>query len=189
MFLKQSSNNHPQYGMKWFMVLGLSLLLMTACQSTPSTSSDTHPDTKNNNSDNKPTIDPAYQTIHQAWQSAKQKWQNTNARHYIYTLQRSCFCPPEFRKPMRIRVDNNDIKLVLLVPENTEKPTDFAGAKTVDGLFTLIEQAIQRKAASIKVSYDARFGYPTNIAIDYNKRIADEEVYYKASGMRLLPKK
>ncbi|MGV6810174.1 MAG: DUF6174 domain-containing protein [bacterium] len=185
MFLKPSHHS-LKYGLKGLTVLAFSVLFVTACQSTPSTST---PDSTKSKGENKTTIDPSYKNIHQAWQSAKQKWQKTNAtNHYIYTLQRSCFCPPEFRKPMRIRVDKNNIKLVLLVPENTEKSTNFAGAKTVDGLFTLIEQAMQRKAASIEVSYDARFGYPTNIAIDYDKRMADEEVYYKASGMRLLPK-
>lgn len=185
MFLKPSHHS-LKYGVKGLTLLVFSVLFMTACQSNPSTPTT---DTTNSKGDDKTTIDPAYKDTHQAWQSAKQKWQKTNASHYIYTLQRSCFCPPEFRKPMRIRVNNNDIKLVLLVPENTEKPKNFAGAKTVDGLFTLIEQAMQRKAASIEVSYDARFGYPTSIAIDYDKRMADEEVYYKASGMRLLPKK
>jgi len=183
MFLNKSSDN-LLHNIKWFSAFILTLLLTSACQSTPSTPTQTNGNTTNTNS-----IDPAYKAIHQAWQNAKQKWQKVNASHYIYTLQRSCFCPPESRKPMRIRVNNNKIKLVLLVPENIEKPTNFTGAKTVDELFTLIEQAMQRKAASIKVSYDPRFGYPSNITIDYDKRMADEEVYYKASGMRLLPPK
>lgn len=133
---------------------------------------------------NKPIVD--YQKISNQLNVAKARWQKYSINHYIYTLQRSCFCPPESRKPMRIRVNKGEIKQVMLVPENINKPSNYNGALSVDGLFDLIQKAIDNKAANISVKYDARFGYPLDIAIDHDAQIADEETYYKASGLRTL---
>lgn len=41
----------------------------------------------------------------------------------------------------------------------------------------MIQDAINRKAFSLNVRYSARFGYPTQIDIDYDSQIADEEKY------------
>lgn len=132
----------------------------------------------------KPVVN--YQKISNQLNAAKARWQKYSINHYIYTLQRSCFCPPESRKPMRIRVNKGQIKQVMLVPENINKPANYNGALSVDGLFALIEKAVKNKAANISVKYDARFGYPVEVAIDHDARIADEETYYKASGLRTL---
>lgn len=133
-----------------------------------------------------PTKPNPHTAIKQQWLLEKNKWRQQANKHYIYTVQRSCFCPPEARKPMRVRVKEDAIVQVMLVPENITKPVTYQGARSVDSLFALIEKAITTNAASIKVTYDTKYGYPTTITIDQDERMADEEIYYKASGMRLL---
>jgi len=172
--------------MKYLLLLVslITLNMLNGCTvPTSSTSSVTLPSVKT--VETTPKKNPYTETKQQLLQ-AKTKWQQQANRHYIYTLQRSCFCPPESRKPMRIRVKENSIVQVLLVPENITKPVSYRGALSVDSLFNLIQNAINNNAASIKVRYDTQYGYPTSITIDQDVRIADEEIYYKASGMRLL---
>ncbi|HEU0021543.1 MAG TPA: DUF6174 domain-containing protein [Dehalococcoidia bacterium] len=46
-----------------------------------------------------------------------------------------------------------------------------------------LQDAIDRDAASIRVNYDSRLGYPVSIAIDYNTMMADEELGFSVSGL------
>ena len=56
---------------------------------------------------------------------------------------------------------------------------------TVEELFALLQDAVRRKAARIEVSYDERYGYPTELFIDYDERMADEETRFVMSGFTL----
>ena len=163
--------------MKHILFTFIGLLLLSGCNPPipPATASPVEPIKPN-----------PHAAVKQQWLLEKNKWQQQANKHYIYTVQRSCFCPPEARKPMRVRVKEGAIVQVMLVPENITKPVTYQGARSVDSLFGLIEKAIRTNAASIKVTYDAQYGYPTTITIDQDERMADEEIYYKASGMRLL---
>jgi hypothetical protein len=49
---------------------------------------------------------------------------------------------------------------------------------TVEGLFTLIDLARAQGGVSIDVRYDATWGYPTRVAIDYAAPVVDDEVVY-----------
>ena len=42
----------------------------------------------------------------------------------------------------------------------------------IEGLFALILDAITQHAAYIEVSYDETYGYPVELFIDYNERMA-----------------
>jgi hypothetical protein len=46
-----------------------------------------------------------------------------------------------------------------------------------------MQDAINRKAYKIEVSYDATLGYPTFASIDYNEKVSDEEMSFKAGGL------
>ena len=45
----------------------------------------------------------------------------------------------------------------------------------INGLFEVIQDAIDDEADQITVSYDSELGYPTNIEIDYNVNAIDDE--------------
>ena len=56
---------------------------------------------------------------------------------------------------------------------------------TVEDMFRLIEDAIDRDAESVQVTYHDRLGYPTHISIDYSSRIADDELVVTAADLVL----
>ena len=66
--------------------------------------------------------------------------------------------------------------------------TKYANYRTIEGLFEFIQEAINRKAYRIKVSYDTNLGYPISASIDYDERMADEEKSFKAEGLVADPR-
>lgn len=49
---------------------------------------------------------------------------------------------------------------------------------TVEDAFALIQDAIDREADRIDVTYNATYGFPTVMNLDYSIMMADEEQYY-----------
>lgn len=119
-------------------------------------------------------------------QLAETKWQQHRPVHYTFTLQRSCFCPPDTRKPIEIRVFNNTIQQATVLPEGTPLPAEYkTRAMTIDELFNVIHKAIDNNAARVDVQYDLQYGYPTTLFIDQDERMADEEVSYNISNFKI----
>ena len=128
---------------------------------------------------------------------AKLKWKKQQPLHYSYNLQRSCFCPPEYNYPINIRVFKGKVQQATVVtpphaPINGRRAAEQplaadrkAEAMPIEGLFKIIQDAIQQKASSLKVTYDKRNGYPLTIAIDYNSMIADEESSWTISDFKI----
>lgn len=142
---------------------------------------------------NKP--DPKMPQIKRRYEANLKKWQARKLQNYTFTLQRSCFCLPEYTTPMTITVNNG--KIVSAVAESlmveikddgsetTPKMVDVSDrAMTVDQLFNEIKQAIDNKAASVNVKYDARWGYPRSIYIDLDTRMADEEIALTSTALK-----
>ena len=118
--------------------------------------------------------------------AAEAKWKKKRPEHYSYTLQRSCFCTPDYRKPIEIRVFRGKVQQASLLPEGTPLPAERkAEALPVEGLFRMIREAIVNKSASVTVKYNATYGYPTSISIDRDRMMADEEVYLSASNFKI----
>ncbi len=106
-------------------------------------------------------------------------WNNQNISNYRYTFSNGCFCIPEARGPVIIEVRNGKIKSITSVAtgQPVQNPEYFQKYNTIPKLFNVIQDAINRKAYSLDVAYNPRLGYPTQINIDYNSQIADEEIY------------
>ena len=56
------------------------------------------------------------------------------------------------------------------------------GYHTIDSLFDVIQDAITDEADQLTLSYDSEFGYPTNVAIDYNVSAIDDEYTLTANA-------
>jgi hypothetical protein len=52
---------------------------------------------------------------------------------------------------------------------------------TVEGMFDLIRDALNRRAVGISVNYDADYGFPREIMIDYTAQRADDDIYISVS--------
>ncbi|MEH2416560.1 DUF6174 domain-containing protein [Nostoc sp.] len=105
-------------------------------------------------------------------------WNQQNISNYDYELSNSCFCIPDARGPVVIKVRNGQTSSITSVATGKAvNPQLFQNYNTIPKLFNVIQDAINRKAFSLNVRYSAKFGYPTQIDIDYNSQIADEEKY------------
>lgn len=119
-------------------------------------------------------------------QAAQSLWQQKQPEHYAYTLKRSCFCAPDYTKPVEIRVYRGVVQQATILPEGRPLPPDRkTDAITVDGLFKIVQDAINSKAESIDVKYDPQFGFPTAINIDQSRMIADEEMSLSATNFKI----
>jgi hypothetical protein len=105
-------------------------------------------------------------------------WKEKDVKNYRYRLSKSCFCIPAARGPVIIVV--KDGVTTSVTSEATGQAVDpelFKQYDSVPKLFAVIQDGIDRKAASLNVKYDPKLGYPTQINIDYDTQIADEELY------------
>jgi hypothetical protein len=129
-------------------------------------------------------------------EKARDKWQAANASHYQFELFISCFC-----------VFNEDMPLLIEVKDGAVVSMEFKSGKeidpqllelfqrydTIDKLFDGIESGFdfegddQGPADKVTVEYDATYGFPTKIDIDFIEQAADDELYLSISGFEALP--
>lgn len=115
-------------------------------------------------------------------------WSSTEHAHYRMTTQRSCECLPEYVQPIVVEVMDNAI--VSAVYESSGDPVSAdvqATLHTVDGMFGVIQDAIDEDAYRLVVSYDPTRGFPVDIFIDYDERVADEEFSLSVRDFELIP--
>jgi hypothetical protein len=66
------------------------------------------------------------------------------------------------------------------------EPIETDRVLTVEALLELLQDAYARGAERVDVTYDPEWGYPTSLYIDYDARIADEEVGYEVATLEAL---
>jgi Family of unknown function (DUF6174) len=117
----------------------------------------------------------------------RELWNRQNISNYRYTLSNSCFCIPDARGPVIIEVRNG--QTVSITSVATGQPADpqfFQQYNTIPKLFNVIRDAIQRQADNLDVTYNHKLGYPTQINIDYETQIADEELFLTIENFQVL---
>ena len=122
----------------------------------------------------------------------REKWQDANITHYRFSINISCFCAFRDQMPLTVEVRDGQIVHMATVDGTLVLDTDqnyefYAPHATIDLLFAELDAAVNDGADSITVTYDATYGFPTEIGIDYSQEIADEEMYYSISGFEALP--
>jgi hypothetical protein len=113
---------------------------------------------------------------------ARVLWRAAGIRDYTYRLRRICFCLPESLGPAWVTVRGSVLVTeVVYVDGGEPMPEQYAeGFLSVEGLFDLIDDALERGAAVVDVTYDPETGVPLDVFIDYEARMADEEMGYAA---------
>ena len=116
---------------------------------------------------------------------AKARWALLAVDDYEIVIERVCFCGDV--TPVRVTVvDGNVIGRVYLdsgEPVPSERASFYP---SVPGLFEILEDA-NRRGASINVSFDQQYGFPTSAFIDYVKNAIDDELSIRTSGFDLIP--
>jgi hypothetical protein len=95
---------------------------------------------------------------------ARDTWDKADVSSYRLVVESTCFCPPDFKHTATTVVRDGRV-----VTRTGDKL-----AATVEELFEQVDDAMD-EADEVKVSYDARYGYPRQIATDRDKGVTDDE--------------
>ena len=121
--------------------------------------------------------------------SAQSRWQSARVTHYRYNVHVGCFCAFTDRMPLTVEVANGVTKS-MTYSDGTPVPQDqaewFANYSSIDKLFTLTTEGVS-KADDIKVEYDAKYGFPSTVYIDYIRQAADDELSLSVTNFQPLP--
>ena len=113
------------------------------------------------------------------------RWVAERPTQYAYTVERLCFCGPEARGPVVVSVEGATVTGRVYVSSSDPVPAALEGLyPSVDGLFEFVEDAMDRDAYRIEVTYDSSSGIPLDVWVDYQQNVADEEVGF---AVRSLP--
>ncbi len=120
-----------------------------------------------------------------------QKWEQANVSHYRYTLFMSCFCAFMSDMPLTIEVQDDQVVSITRADGSIVNPTDafrevYTPYSTIDLIFSKLQSDINGGADEVTVTYDATYGHPTNIAIDYIKEAIDDELSLEISNFEVL---
>jgi Family of unknown function (DUF6174) len=103
---------------------------------------------------------------------------------YSYIVRVDCECPSDVTRPVTVWVDRGTIEYLLYEDDGRPVPFSYANSfPSVEQLFDAIQDGIDRRADYIDVDYDPTYGYPTNVYIDYDRRVADEELSLTTWGL------
>ena len=107
----------------------------------------------------------------------RELWEAQGITGYQMEFRWQCFCSPEFVAPVIISVTGGDTLDSVVFAESGLRAdrTFYPDYLSIDGLFDLIQDAIDRSAFRISVKYHEELGYPLSAAIDYDEKIMDEE--------------
>lgn len=117
---------------------------------------------------------------------ARRTWSNNDIRDYEYVVSRNCFCVLG-GVAVRVTVRNDVVIAREIDGTSTPIPQSMAALyPSIDGLFIVIQDAIDSRAYQLDTRYDSTYGFPTDVWIDYDRRIADEEEGYRLLRFRSL---
>ena len=120
---------------------------------------------------------------------ARDKWQDAGISHYRFNLNISCFCIFTQDMPLIIEVQDGEVVSMEYQSGNEIDPSNlelFERYATIDRIFAELETALV-EADSVTVEYDETYGFPTQVSIDLDQQMADEEIYLTISDFEALP--
>jgi hypothetical protein len=117
-------------------------------------------------------------------EEARALWQSQGVKGYEVTIEQTCFCPPDLLQPMRVTVREGKVIDI----EGLEQPLNHPDILderrlTIEGLLDLIEQA-RGNADKLVVEYNAQYGFPASLEVDYSPFIADDEFSYRLTDFQ-----
>lgn len=116
------------------------------------------------------------------WVQHKKIWEGSGIDSYVFTQLNTCFC---VYGELQIRVQNNVVVSVKDVSTGTFLNPIYFANYTIDAYFETIRQAIIQ-AEIVNVQYDASYGYPSQVYIDWSSMIADEETSFTITSFQPL---
>lgn len=113
---------------------------------------------------------------------ALERWEQRGPADYRFDYQLSCFCHPAALRPLRVEVRARVVARATYTDTDQAVPEEaLADVPTIDDLLGRIVEAVEAGAYLVDASYDDRFGYPRDVFIDRDVRLADDEVGLEVS--------
>ncbi|HEU0297815.1 MAG TPA: DUF6174 domain-containing protein [Longimicrobium sp.] len=115
---------------------------------------------------------------------ARLRWEGSNVSSYSYILELQCFCAPASQlRPVLVTVENGAVASLLYYHQNpaqrTPAPAEVFGPyDTVEELFAIIDDAIDRDADRLQVGYDQEYGFPDIANIDYESGGSEQILFF-----------
>ena len=107
----------------------------------------------------------------------REKFAGLGIDHYTISTQESCFCAGNKTREVSLRVMNNWIETFTYTDDNTEVAVEERqGYRTVEQLFDLVSDLLDRNYFRVLVEYHPEYGVPTAIHIDQQACTVDEEL-------------
>ena len=122
-------------------------------------------------------IGPPPQTLDEA----KERWGSVQTGNYQVDVERYCFCPPPRKYTI---VVSNQVIFKVIDRENDKPVGSDAGYRTVDELFTWLEEIASRDPQKLELRFHPDLGYPTYINYNQSDMIADEEIEMELENLR-----
>lgn len=117
---------------------------------------------------------------------ARRTWTAQYITDYEYVVRRNCYCG---MGGVAVRVTVQGDRVVAREIDGTSTPIPSSMNylyPTIGGLFSVVQDAIDSRAYEVDSSYDPRYGFPTDIWIDYDRHAADDEEGYVLLRFRSL---
>ncbi len=131
----------------------------------------------------------AQDTPHAETLQAQAQWQAADIKDYQFTLTHHCFCMGENHGAMRVRVANGVVHSATWVNNGQPVSADaLTQVPTIGGIFQKIDAAYAQNAQSIRLRLNPQHGYPEHVFVDYDKRMADEELVYSVGHFSPAPR-
>ncbi|MEW5830116.1 MAG: DUF6174 domain-containing protein [Chloroflexota bacterium] len=119
-------------------------------------------------------------------------WDGQAVTHYRFTVAVLCFCPFA-NVPVTYEVLDGQVVNASVGPEvdlgggTLEQVTSMtAEFDTVEKLFAYVERALN-EADKVEVTYDASYGFPSQVSVDWIELAVDDELAFTITGFEALP--
>ncbi|MCI0551619.1 MAG: DUF6174 domain-containing protein [Anaerolineae bacterium] len=119
----------------------------------------------------------------------QQKWQDANISHYRYNLFISCFCVFTQDMPLIIEVKDGQVVSMEYASGNEIDAGSreyFQRFETIDRLFEQLQKDTGGEADEVVVTYNATYGFPEEVKIDYVLEATDDEIWLTISDFEPL---
>lgn len=107
---------------------------------------------------------------------AEQRWDSAGSNDYTLVLTRRCDCGVQ---PRQVALEVVADEIVSGMYTDTSEPLDAAALGqnlTVNGMFDLAHDAVDRRVPIVLVQYNQEFGYIDDLVINYDQTRVDDDV-------------
>ncbi|WP_282160036.1 DUF6174 domain-containing protein [Ulvibacterium marinum] len=121
-------------------------------------------------------------SVQNALELNRQKWQRQDIKNYSIQEKHLCFCAGlEWQIFVQDGVKDTVIVSAPYVDYQPYADT-FEKARSIEEAFEFIQNFDTNNVDSFEVTYNSKYGYPTEISIDSKKGVADDEITFAYSN-------